>query len=50
MQAMALVTQERRLYFFWDDDISDEDLRSVLAGNNPVEIRWAMTRLLEAAR
>jgi hypothetical protein len=39
-----------RLYFFWDYDISDEELRRILAGDNTAEIRWAMTRLLEAAR
>jgi hypothetical protein len=38
------------LYFFWDYDLSEADLRAILAGQNEAEIAWAMTRLLEAAR
>jgi hypothetical protein len=39
-----------RLYFFWDYDLTEADLRAILAGQNETEIAWAMTRLLEAAR
>ena len=46
----APATERQRLYFFWDYDISEEDLRAILAGENEVEKAWAITRLLEAAR
>ena len=38
------------LYFFWDYDLTEAELRAILAGNNETEIAWAMSRLLEAAR
>jgi hypothetical protein len=40
----------QRLYFFWDYDITEADLRAILQGENEVEKAWAITRLLEAAR
>ncbi len=40
----------KRLYFFWDYDITEEDLRAILSGDNETEKAWAMTRLLEAAK
>lgn len=43
-------TPRKRLYFFWDYDITEEDLRAILRGNNETEKAWAMTRLLEAAK
>ena len=42
--------QRKRLYFFWDYDIAEDDLRAILCGDNEVEKAWAITRLLEAAR
>jgi len=48
---MAETTQQRqRLYFFWDYDITEEDLRAILAGEDEFEKAWAISRLLEAAR
>lgn len=40
----------QRLYFFWDYDITEADLRAILQGENEVEKAWAITRLLEAAQ
>jgi hypothetical protein len=40
----------RRLYFFWDYDLTEDDLRAILRGDNEVEKAWAITRLLEAAK
>ena len=40
----------KRLYFFWDYDITEDDLRAILGGDNEVEKAWAITRLLEAAK
>ena len=47
---MADAPARQRLYFFWDYDITEEDLRAILRGDNEYEKAWAMTRLLEAAR
>jgi hypothetical protein len=40
----------QRLYFFWDYDITEDDLRAILRGDDEVEKAWAITRLLEAAK
>lgn len=48
---MAETTQKRqRLYFFWDYDITEEDLHAILSGEDEFEKAWAISRLLEAAR
>jgi len=47
---MPAAAGRERLYFFWDYDLTDADLRAILAGHNETEIAWVMTRLLEAAR
>lgn len=43
-------TSRKRLYFFWDYDLTEDDLRAILRGDNEFEKAWAITRLLEAAR
>ena len=45
---MQASTREQ-LPFFWDYDVTDDDLRGILAGEDEAQIVWAMTRLLEAA-
>ena len=40
----------QRLYFFWDYDITEDDLRAILRGDDDVEKAWAIARLLEAAK
>jgi len=40
----------KRLYFFWDYNIAEDDLHAILRGDNEVEKAWAITRLLEAAK
>ena len=47
---MTDALSRKRLYFFWDYDITEEDLRAILRGDNEYEKAWAITRLLEAAR
>jgi hypothetical protein len=47
---MTQSNTRKRLYFFWDYDITEEDLRAILSSDNEVEKAWAMTRLLEAAK
>lgn len=47
---MREVTARQRLYFFWDYDITEDDLQTILHGVNEVEKAWAIARLLEAAR
>lgn len=40
----------KRTYFFWDYDVSEEDVRRILAGDDRYEQAWVISRLLEAAR
>ena len=47
---MPTTGPSRRLYFFWDYDLTEADVREILAGKNETEIVWVISRLLEAAR
>lgn len=37
----------QRLYFFWDYDISELDVKRILLGGSPAEKAWVITRILE---
>lgn len=39
-----------RPYFLWDYDLTEQDVRRILRGDNEVEKQWLLTRLLESAR
>ena len=39
-----------RPYFFWDYDITEEEIHDILRGDNEVERAWVITRILEYAR
>lgn len=40
----------KRLYFFWDYDLSEEDVREILAGDDAHRKAWVISRILNAAR
>jgi hypothetical protein len=40
----------QRPYFFWDHDISEDQVRHILRHGNPQEKAWVMTRILEYAK
>ncbi len=40
----------QRVYFFWDYDLTEEDVRVILRGTNETEKIWVMSRILESAR
>jgi len=40
----------KRLYFFWDYDISDEGVRHILRDGTLAEKAWVITRILEHAK
>lgn len=39
-----------RPYFFWDYDLSEEDVREILAGDDEHRKAWVISRILNAAR
>ena len=39
-----------RLYFFWDYNITDEDIQEILRSDNETEKVWVITRLLQSAQ
>ena len=39
-----------RLYFLWDYDLTEDDVRRILRGDNEVEKIWLMSRILTSAR
>jgi len=42
--------RSQRPYFFWDYDITEEDIRRILANGNQTEKAWVITRILEYAK
>ncbi|MBI3577399.1 hypothetical protein HY086_05165 [Candidatus Gottesmanbacteria bacterium] len=40
----------KRPYFLWDYDLSEEDVRRILAGDNETEKIWMLSRILTSAR
>lgn len=40
---------KRRPYFFWDYDISEEDIKAILKGKDLSRKCWIVTRILEYA-
>ncbi len=39
-----------RPYFFWDYEITEDEIRRILRSGNPVEKAWVITRILEYAK
>jgi hypothetical protein len=39
-----------RLYFFWDYDLTEDDLRGIVQNGEPMEQAWVVSRILEYAR
>ncbi|RLC88707.1 MAG: hypothetical protein DRI37_04960 [Chloroflexi bacterium] len=39
----------QRPYFFWDYDISDDEIRHILRHGSPAEKAWIISRILEYA-
>jgi len=39
----------KRVYFFWDYDLSEEDVREILAGDDEYRKAWVISRILNAA-
>jgi len=37
-------------YFFWDYDITEEEIREILRGDNAVEKAWVISRILQYAK
>ena len=50
MSEQATQTKSQRPYFLWDYDLTEEDVRAILRGDNEVEKAWLITRILEYAK
>jgi uncharacterized protein (DUF433 family) len=37
-------------YFLWDYDLTNDQIKAILKGDNEVEKIWLMSRILESAR
>jgi hypothetical protein len=46
----VLNSSRQRLYFFWDYDISDDQVRHMLRHGSPAQKAWIITRILEYAK
>ncbi|MDE3089701.1 MAG: hypothetical protein KGJ80_10025 [Chloroflexota bacterium] len=40
----------KRPYFIWDYDLTEDDVRAILRGDNEFEKLWLMVRIMESAR
>ena len=43
------MTDSKRPYFLWDYDLTEDDVRRILRGDNTVERLWLMARILTSA-
>jgi len=43
-------TSSSRPYFLWDYDLSEDQVKDILRGNNELEKQWLLSRILESAR
>jgi hypothetical protein len=43
------VSAGKRPYFFWDDEITDEEVRAILRDGAPFDKAWVISRILEHA-
>lgn len=50
MESQEKTTERKSVYFFWDYDLTDEDVREILRGANETEKIWVMSRILQSAR
>ncbi len=50
MEAQTETTERQSVYFFWDYDLTEEDVREILRGTNQTEKIWVISRILHSAR
>ena len=43
------VSTSKRPYFFWDYDITDDEIRTILRDGEPFDKAWVISRILEHA-
>lgn len=43
------MSNTKRPYFLWDYDLTDDDVRRILRGENQTEKIWLLSRILESA-
>lgn len=41
---------DKRPYFLWDYDLTDQQVREILRGDNKTQKIWMMSRIVESAR
>lgn len=46
---MDTTAKDKRPYFLWDYDLTDQQVREILHGENETEKIWMMSRILESA-
>ncbi len=44
------MSHAKRPYFLWDYDLTEEDVRRILHGENKTDRIWILSRILESAR
>lgn len=49
METFTEQQERKNVYFFWDYDLTEDDVRAILRGDNETEKIWVMSRILEAA-
>lgn len=49
METQEKTTERKSVYFFWDYDLTEEDVREILRGSNETRKIWVMSRILNYA-
>jgi hypothetical protein len=50
MSEQTTLTENRRPYFLWDYDLTEEEVRAILRSGDKVEKAWLIARILEYAK
>lgn len=49
METQDKTTERKNVYFFWDYDLTEEDVREILRGDDEPRKVWVMSRILNYA-
>lgn len=44
------MAERKSVYFFWDYDLTEEDVREILRGEDKTEKIWVISRILQSAQ
>jgi hypothetical protein len=49
LENQAKTVERKRVYFFWDYDLTEEEVRAILRGTDETAKTWVISRILQSA-